>query len=261
MLLQIAMNILDATIIYLACGTPFGVYFLLKNRSVNFSTGIQSFFIAVFWIPFALLLCWKRVTKELTKSDISEKSEASTSNGDHTLEGLKRRLELHLPKRNSSQMLFELREATERYEGLTLALNEKSDSETFANTELISILNHNNPDLASICFNRRNSAKLRVHQKKARNEFHAEISRLSELTENPGKLAEDVTEFVRLLDDKGGLAAIGAITEKLSRVNALKPVNSVEKKEWNIEKQPQSTPDRKTQLESLAATANSHKQG
>ncbi|MEO6588731.1 MAG: hypothetical protein ABIP06_05335, partial [Pyrinomonadaceae bacterium] len=64
------MNLFDAIIIYLACGAPFGVYYFVNHRLLNNRVFFKTVLILLCWLPFAILLFQRHITKKLPAENL-----------------------------------------------------------------------------------------------------------------------------------------------------------------------------------------------
>ena len=153
------MNLFDAIIIYLACGAPFGVYYFVNQRNRQNRVFFNPVLITLFWLPFALVLFQKYVTKKLPDS-IFFKSEIL---GEQEIIETKNDLERVLLKNSFGISIFEIKEILERYVGLTSALENQAE-QSEAGNHFFEIAGTKNSQLASKCYQRRNRKLLSYHQ-------------------------------------------------------------------------------------------------
>ncbi len=252
-----SMSNLDLTIIYLACGSPFGAYYFLRTKEKNLFSLICSIGVTLLWMPYAVSLFHTNVASRFRKRVFDEKA-ISVLNESSKLDRLKKEFEEFLPKSRSSLSLFEFRELIERYSGLSIASKSDEDKLTCPNAELFGLAGHSNPGLASIILNRRNRLKLDAHLTDARLDFLKCLSQMFESADNTEKLRGHSHEFVTLLNDAEAASEIETIFRSISLVQTQPLVKVPEYDLWSLEKQPPliNNPNSK-KLKVLAATKTS----
>ena len=102
------MSLTDFIIIYLACGTPFGVYHFIDNRKSN-SHWLKSLLTVFVWIPYALRLLREKFTGHFSQLNSGKTKNPSLEN-EVTLEKTKKELERLLIKEIKRFSTFEFRE-------------------------------------------------------------------------------------------------------------------------------------------------------
>jgi len=201
--LQIAMNLIDFIIIYLACGAPFGVYYFLQSRNAAESPIIwlKIFLTFFFWIPFAFLFVRGfLVSNENLHSNYLTSAFEAKDKGNIYL--IQKEIEKKFSESGLEFSLFEFRETLERYVGLTLANQEVFIKVSEREKEIFRIAENSNVELAANCLHRRNRKLLAFHQTEARQDFLQMIRKLSDSTTDKKNLETLAIEFVRLLKDK-----------------------------------------------------------
>lgn len=253
------MNQMDLTIIYLACGAPFGVYYFLQNRRLEQEKlfWIYTTLAFVLWFPFAVYLLWNKLSVD--------RSPLLTINEEKRIFSIKKQIEAILPHTDSQISIYNLREIFERYIGLTSAIYTENNKSTDAEKEIFRISKNSNVEIATICQHRRNRKRLFFHQTLARQDFLQTIAELSELSSNQKKLGKLSLEFVKLLKDfeaKEKLEKIflnaSQLEEKFtnnSQTNKNFAVKYLEKDLWNseIQKPPPVNPI-STRLQTMSVT-------
>ena len=166
---SVRMNFTDLIIIYLACGSPFGVYQITKRQPVR--SGVEWLKIVLsflFWPAFAAALLARRILPNETQ----RKGEFQNRTEDLRLD-----FERAAFTGKSISSLFEFRETFYRFVGLSEAAEEVQAGRSSA--EIFDISGHTNKSLASRCLGRKNTRKLSYHRSAAREEFVELISRLT----------------------------------------------------------------------------------
>jgi hypothetical protein len=185
------MKLSDLIIIYLACGSPFGVYQITKRQQDRSATGwvliLSSF---LFWPVFAIGLLVDRFVPGKRAADTAANAR---------IECIRSEIERAAFPSGATASLFEFREVFYRFTGLFEAAN--IGISTKRSNELFEVIGHSNKALASQCLARRNREKLAYHQMLARNEFVDVIADLAgdkAISEEIGRLSLELTT---LLDD------------------------------------------------------------
>jgi hypothetical protein len=177
------MSLIDFTILYFACGSPFAVYYFLQNRNL-----LKAAIIWMLWIPYSIRLFHAKVTSRL----IFDKKSAS----DSEIEVIQKEIEQIMFENVTKFSLFEFREVFERYVGLTLSNKQKNDQIGENETEVFRVAKRENVKLGAICLHRRNQFKLKYHQTLARRDFLKAINEL-----NSKKLKLFSLKLFRILED------------------------------------------------------------
>jgi hypothetical protein len=175
------MSLIDFTILYLACGSPFAVYYFLQNRD-----WLKSFIIWMLWIPYSFRLLQRKVTSKLNfdKNTVS----------DSEIEVIQKEIEQFVFENNTNFSLFEFREIFERYVGLTLSKKQTRIGEN--ETEIFRVAKRENVKLGAVCLHRRNQFKLKYHQTLARRDFLKVINEFQSR-----KLQLSSLKLFRILED------------------------------------------------------------
>lgn len=224
------MKISELIIIYLACGAPLGVYFFLQHRrKKEFRTIVlKSFLTVIVWIPYAVRLLHSHLTKKLINKDFEEFA-AADARRRQELEKIQNDIWQFAFKEKVQISIFEFREIFERYSGLTLAAQENEAG--MYETEIFSVANHPNKNLAAKCLQRRNRSRLEFHQTLASKDFLKLLSRL--VTKNSEKLRISALEFVRILNDAETLRAVEKLFAGSVQTESRIAVKETEKEVWN----------------------------
>lgn len=183
------MNVTDLIILYLACGSPFGVYQITKRTrgglGVDWLRVIFSFLV---WPAYAIALATRRIFNSRERADTERRNR---------IEDIRVDLERLAFKGESIQMLFEFRDIFYRSTGLAQAVNVASVKSAY---EIFEICGHPNKSLASRCLARRNREQLIFHTRKAESEFVELISRVSAFGDEDGEIAACALELAGELD-------------------------------------------------------------
>ncbi len=191
------MNFFDLFIIYFACGAPFGVYFYLNRRSAENRIFFKTALVSLFWIPFAIKLTRKYITKRFTNSILAKKDFVR----DEEILKAKKDLENVFIKNKFDISIFELREIFDRYTGLTeTALNQDDSVET--DSEFFEVAGNKNIRLASKCHQRRNRKLLFFHHTVAGQDFLKVISEFVARFPNDERIGNAALKLVGILNDE-----------------------------------------------------------
>ncbi|MBK8811392.1 MAG: hypothetical protein IPN69_11765 [Acidobacteria bacterium] len=197
------MNLFDLTIIYLACGAPFGVYFFLTSKErlhkPSFYIGLSLNFL--FWIQYAvrLTLASERVRK-LFDSD-SKRGVGLNSRLDHKIQMIRARCEEDLHRISPNFRIFEFRDEFERMVGLNLELNGATRRPAAHVNELCEISGRGRSAPAEACLHRRNLAKLVFHRDVSRRELLSRFELLIKGDAMTPDLRADIAELFLIVGD------------------------------------------------------------
>jgi hypothetical protein len=234
------MNISDLFIIYLACGAPCAVYFLLQNRKKLSSKNLwlKSFLTLVVWIPYAFVLLNDFATRRKQRRRLKEKSAL-----EEKLARLQKQLlQFHFDSA-PEQRIFEFREVLDRYAGLTLACNSIDQTPNPAESEFFRIALRENSHVAAECLRRRNQSRLKFHQNSARKDFLKIILELKSSVTETELLKAKAIEFVEMLNDAEARQNLEEIFIETLQRRDKTTVQNLEKEVWNskeIKPQPSS---------------------
>jgi hypothetical protein len=258
------MNLNDFIIIYLACGAPFGVYYFF-DKKYSLPTNrlwFESILIFLFWIPFGFKVLVKN--KKNSKSLISDfdKSPTSDSEPDKYIFSIQKEIEKIILKSNVELSIYEFREVTERYIGLTFA-KQNAESITVSEnmtSEFFKISESPDLNLSSICFNRRNRNRLSFHQKNARRDFIDILDKVLLTNCEKKSLGFLACEFVKLLNDSEAKNTLSKMFDDYPQTEKKLIVKNTEIELWKPEKhKPLPASQLSIQFQTLSATANLRK--
>jgi hypothetical protein len=231
-----AMNFYDIFIIYLACGAPFGVYYFVNHRKHHPHAFFKTILISLFWIPFAIGLWQRYVTKKLPNPVFSKKE---ILREEEILE-TKLHLENIFIKNNSGIPIFELKEIFDRYIGLTeSALNQDDLNES--NPEFFEIAGHEKSNLAAKCYQRRNRKLLFFHHTLAGQDFLKTISEFVSRFPNEAEIENTSLKLVGLLNDKTTEKNLKSLFSGKKQSREEIRVPKPEKELWINDRQPTQT--------------------
>jgi len=188
------MNVTDIIIIYLACGAPFGVYQVTKDRplrsDIHWASVASSF---VLWPALALSLMFDGF---LPSKDASLR-----------IDRTRIQIEEIAFSGEPMSLLFEFREIFYRYTGLAEAMDGQTETPM-----AYSKMRWNRSDtIAAKCIARRNREKLEFHLARARNEF---IDLISELASSNRQVAAMALEMATQFGDMAAVHDLATIRDR-----------------------------------------------
>lgn len=256
------MKPIDFIIIYLTCGAPFGVYYFIQQREYLKNTKLwqkssllwlKCVLITLLWIPFAILLLRKFVTKKLSKNNFGINEQVDSKN--NKVDEFEKTFSQLLLESKTNVTLFEFRETFERYFGLTYENFVNNSCDNLDSNDFFQISKHENPNLATVCLNRRNRLRLQRHQTLARQDFLRVIEMInSGQTENK-KLYTLVLEFAKFVNDDELTAKLNIIFNNSTQTEKVFTVNHLEEELWNpIELKQLSKKETSFNLQTMSAT-------
>lgn len=192
---QSNMTLAEILIIYLACGAPFGVQYLLDSnhrRVLHTIAGVLSRFII--W-PVGAAIMLARLSKAAPRLDIG----GSNFDGD-ALARIRSRFESQIMLSNRSASVFEFRDAFLRYTGLA---GSACEVEIWPGvSELFRVAGHPDEHLAVLSLQRKNTAKLEYHRERSRNEFSRTIESLVSTADNISEIIMLAVETAECVSDR-----------------------------------------------------------
>lgn len=227
------MNLIDFIIIYLACGTPFGMYHFIDNRKSD-SHRLKSLFTIFVWIPYAIWLLREKFAGRFSNSNLKE-IEFLTLENEAVLEKTKKELECVLFKDIETFSTFEFRETTERYIGLTIANRIKNRKPTEKEKDLFQISGSDNKILAAKCVHRRNLKLLSFHHSLARKDFLKFFFKYKDDISDAENFYHLLFKFIRTLQDDEAEKIIKNNFAFISQSPKDTTVTDLEKEIWTPE--------------------------
>ena len=198
------MTILDLLIIYLACGSPFGVYQLTRDDEKSDR-----------WMAVAAFLVWPVFLVKFIYERLSPRAPTKKEQIDRIISDLE---QLAFSDMEAAS-IFEFREAFDRYVGLAESLAQDEPSQG-PMTELIGVSGRELDEATTECLNRRNYRKLTFHLTIARNEF-LDLVRRVERDETKGPKAAALTlelaDLIGDIDAKDQVIELGGATDNDQR--------------------------------------------
>ncbi len=221
------MNFAELTIIYLACGSPFGVQFVLRETDRSFFHTLAGVALRFFFWPVAAIAMLLRPS--------NQRSSLSFAYSNDELERIRSEMELIVQAGPSTTSVFELRETFLRYAGLASAADRSEVLPGTAN--LFIAAGHPDRALASACLQRKIAQKLADHRSRSRKEFKDLIAQLAFECRVPRVLALGI-EAAESLGDNVLAAGLRWMTDReLTRSPAgSEPIGEL----WNTAQQHRS---------------------
>lgn len=254
------MNSADFIIIYLACGAPFGVYYLQNhsNRSSN-HFWFKTFSAFVLWLPLAIYFFYKsRISVKVSDFSLNNAAFAEVQI-EEKLYLTQREIEKSIFDSKSKISLFEFRQTTERYAGLAILQQIDTEEISEKEREIFRITATKNIDTAAICLRRRNRKMLTFHQTIARQDFLKIIENLFNSISNTKQFEISAIEFVSLLNDSTALENLKKLFAEDLQTETPQRVKQLEKVLWKTEiPEPLITKPITTRLPMTSVTMSLH---
>lgn len=250
------MNLTDFIIIYLACGTPLGVYHFIDNRKSD-SHWLKSLLTIFVWIPYALRLLRKRLNRHLFFLKAEDGNKRLSLENEALLEKSQKELENLLIKNIKDFSTFEFRETIERYVGLTSAARPENKKPTEKEKNLFHIAGSDDRKLAAKCLHRRNLKLLGFHQRLARKDFLNFVLKYKDDVSDAENFTHLLFKIIGLLQDAEAESVVKSRFGFAAQSRNNKPVTDLEKVLWTpeIQKQPLADPIT-SPLKAMTARAN-----
>jgi hypothetical protein len=167
------MTYFDATIIYLAIGSPLAVYYFLRGgREYSVRDLPMAVLAMLLWPIYTIWLAAYSNGSGPSKSLHSPNYVTLDAATSQRVDKIRQSMEKIVCERIPERSVFDFREVFERYVGLTGAIgeNEEAESNRFSHLTGGSV---EGDRLNAICLNRRNHRLLEFHHIRARNDFLA----------------------------------------------------------------------------------------
>ncbi len=250
------MKFSDLIIIYLACGSPFGVYYFFNSRNFEKFSWLKAILLVFVWIPYALGLLHRYITEKLIAKVPASAFEFDTDKK-ISLVKLQRKFEDFLPADKAIISRFELRETIERYSELTQIKAKSHGPPATHEYEIFKINGNKNVEISALCLNRRNRRRLLFHQKTAREDFLKALKLLTKANFDPEKLKELSQKFVEMLNDEMARTAVIEMFSSLLQNAEESSVRNLEKELWKALEQKHTNENQiLIPMQTLTVTAN-----
>lgn len=200
------MNFIELSVIYLACGAPFGVYYYFQQPETQKlwqrspELWVKSLLVMLFWIPFAAKLLMDLLVKKFSQAANNQIS-STNSSAINSFDNFEKKFAQMLLEENTDLSVFEFREVFQRYTGLTQEVFTKTQNNPVEINPFFEATNHENAQLATICLNRRNRLQLETHHKLARKDFLQLLEKLNSFQIDNEKLSVIAFQFAKMIDD------------------------------------------------------------
>jgi hypothetical protein len=221
--LAVAMNLFDLFIIYLACGAPFGVHRFLSRGDNSVSAYLESLLYALLWI-----LLIPRLLHNGVKSLLRIRADRTRS-GPVTFDasGLVRMIDESARTSGAYPGLYTLRDAVDRYSGISSLLSEQDSWRESATDGIFSVSGHPVPDLGSICLRRRNRRDLERHHREAAEDLIRLCRKMVEGSVEPDAITNS---FRVLFTGFGDAQAVAALPDAKGSIPAQRGFERVKDK-------------------------------
>lgn len=231
------MRISDIIIIYLAIGSPFAAHYFLRSRSrSSWNHVLRTGLAFLFWPGYAISVT---IRVKLTKNDHTLTSSESINLDarlDKKVDEISRALEMFFHDCVSSASFLEFREILDRYLGLTFAVRFDRLERAGPFEEIIPS-SAKNPELNSICINRRNRKGLESHRNRARADFVGLISKIADTDGPDSAFVTLALELTRVISDFEASREIDLSVRFRTQTNVDSSVSDVEKEVWHSQNQ------------------------
>ena len=199
------MTIPDILIIYFSFGAPFAVYHFIQNRQTSkLRLAFGTAFHFLFWMPLVVRFGLALI---LESTRINDFAKADDSDAELEKDIRKSQSDIadrfRLGARHIS--IHEFREILDRYVGLSLLVKHPVSGMAEPHHEFFAIANRKNIELAFICFERRNRARLLRHHIDARADFLKVIKKYSFQDD---QILQSAVHLVERLEDLPALAEL-----------------------------------------------------
>jgi hypothetical protein len=225
------MNLFDLFIIYLACGAPFGVHHFISRADRPFTSLLESSLYAFFWI-LILPGYFHRHVKGLLTSE--EESVNETGDIFHGYEAARVVKKIDESSRTSSGYpgIYTVREAVERYFGISGLLAEDKTDEKAVGNGIFGISGHPSPDLGAACLRRRNRRELERHHSEASEDLVNLCVKIASDSEFPGPVISSFAELFTIFKDGGAAAELKRTAGKISAPVSSGSIKEREQSQW-----------------------------
>ena len=188
------MKASDLIIIYLACGSPLGVYYFTRPDSHRSLASAA-------WAMISFLI-WPISAIVVLRGRMAALRPSAEAILDRNIGELRTAIEnVAFPKAGATPV-FEFRDVFGRFTGLARELMHETDNSNSNSNEIFAVSGHENARLGSACLGRRNRERLRFHLMRARNEFVETVSNLFSDETKATRLIELASDLAILLDDR-----------------------------------------------------------
>lgn len=209
-------------IIYLACGSPFGVYYFTNLRN---DLSPRSILIVVF-----RFLVWPISLIGLLRMKLFSTNELAEAILDKKISYIREELEDIAFSDAAASSIFDFREIFSRFAGLTREL--EANGTTQPMHEILEISGHDNSTLAAACLDRRNRERLMFHRTQARNDFVDLVSNLANGSPNGDRIAGLALALAELFNDPESAEDLSVLLSKSGQELKGTDVSDFQKDVW-----------------------------
>ena len=182
-------------IIYLACGAPFGVQYLLDSTDrpiLHTIAGVAARFLA--W-PIGAALMLVNLFTAVPQFDRG----GDNPDGD-ALARVRSKFESQIMLSDRSTSIFEFRDVFLRYTGLAESIGDRESSPGVS--ELFRVAGHHDERLAGSCLQRKVVSKLEYHRERSRSEFSLMIESILSETDDRNEIVSLAVETAECVSDR-----------------------------------------------------------
>lgn len=233
------MTISDILIIYFSFGAPFAVYrFLQERQTSTFRVIFDTAFHFLFWLPLLVRSALVIILRSAGSNDFAVMDD-SDAEMDKNIRNIQSEISDRFRMAARHISIHEFREILERYAGLSLLVKHRASGAAEMHNEIFAVAGHKNTQLASVCFERRNRARLIRHHIDARGEF---LKAIKECSFPDEQILPPVILLTELLED---LPASAEMLEDLyTRNSGVRQIYESGEDLWLPEIQPASKAER-----------------
>lgn len=205
-----SMDLIQAAIIYIACGAPFGVHHLMSNGRSGPSSRLKALLLTLGWVAYLPAICHRFVKARLSDRNFSTQGKPVGITPQAVRE-CSRAIEAFAGRNGTGPGIYEIRNAVERFAGISELLENETDDESRRFEGFSKISDHPEPLLAEAVLARRNRAALEDHRSRALEEL---IEIHGELSHRAGRDSDLDQAFARLTGLYGDREIAGRISRE-----------------------------------------------
>lgn len=193
------MSLIELTIIYVSCGSPFAVERLLSSKRSNEVQAVTlSLLHLLLWPAFLLI----KLIRVIDSRHVSQKDDANSTLTDRSNYFVEthRDLTVLLSDPAGRRPSLNIKDLLERYSGLALLSTTSLNISSIPAPEFARISNHPLPELAARCLHRRNKIVIKRHLAAAREEFLEVVATAASDSEREETILSAAAGFIHHYD-------------------------------------------------------------
>jgi hypothetical protein len=197
------MGLTEILIVYFSFGAPVLVAFLVTKKCTKLLlSAVYAVAVFVFWPVFGATFLYQKHGRKLNSYSLFSGWNDEHSDVARRLEVLRLSIEGVFRKSQGPTELYRWRSEFDRYVSIALALGEETT--TGRDLELLKIVQHPDPDIASACRRRKMFGKLSFQQSVARSHFLMVTYRLCSENDELVEVEQLLLSLALLLNDGRG---------------------------------------------------------